>query len=309
MHENQLVYPALETEAEWSASRRRRAARRDEHYPYVNLTSMLASDVVLWNSDHNRRSFLDALPRFLRHFPDHREMASVALVAERSQVLPLGLDLRALGGARGAVQRRARRSGAPVVLWNHRWEHDKDPARFFAALRALSDRGPDFRLAVLGASFGAAPKVFEQARTAFADRIEHWGYADSRDAYARLLRACDIVVSTARHEFFGAAVAEATYCGCRPILPNALAYPELIPARYHDSVLYDGFDDLVDRLCRAIEAPEPDLCGELAAAMSRFDWQHMAPRYDELLLSLAEPGATARSARGDDRETRMESLT
>ena len=49
--------------------------------------------------------------------------------------------------------------------------------------------------------------------------------------YAALLWAADLVVSTAIHEFFGVAVVEAIYCGCRPVLPWRLSYPELIPGR------------------------------------------------------------------------------
>jgi glycosyltransferase involved in cell wall biosynthesis len=62
--------------------------------------------------------------------------------------------------------------------------------------------------------------------------VRHWGYAVDRAEYAHWLWQCDVVVSTARHEFFGLAVAEALACGCLPVLPEALAYPELIPAAW-----------------------------------------------------------------------------
>ena len=37
------------------------------------------------------------------------------------------------------------------------------------------------------------------------------------------------MLSTARHEFFGIAVAEALRAGCLPWLPARLSYPELLP--------------------------------------------------------------------------------
>jgi hypothetical protein len=70
-----------------------------------------------------------------------------------------------------------------------------------------------------------------------------------------------------------------------------LAYPELLPARYHATCLYDGFDDLVARLRWALTHPAEarDAVQGLDAAVARFDWQVMAPRYDASLSCLLQP--------------------
>ena len=63
----------------------------------------------------------------------------------------------------------------------------------------------------------------------YAERVLHYGYAESFADYAALLWRSDLVVSTSVHEFFGISMLEAIYCGCHPLLPNRLTYPELIP--------------------------------------------------------------------------------
>jgi hypothetical protein len=93
------------------------------------------------------------------------------------------------------------------------------------------------------------------------------------------------VVSTALHEFFGAAVIEACYCNCFPILPNRLSYPELIPEACHNDCLYDDFGGLLDRLRHAMLHAGEIRAFSLQAHMARLDWIVMAPRYDQLLVS------------------------
>ena len=297
MHENQLAYPSPEARPDWDASRRRRAARRDEHYPFLNLSSALCAHRVFWNSAHNRDSFLEALPGFLGCFPDYRELGAPAAVAARSEVLPLGLDLASLEQARAE-----RRSGPPRIVWNHRWEHDKDPAAFFRAVRALAEMDLEFELVVLGERFGREPPAFSAAREVLGSKILRWGYAESRAEYAAWLWQGDIVVSTALHEFFGAALCEAVACGCLPLAPRRLSYPELFPASLHGALLYDDETDLVRRLAALLRDPQVATAALEASptkraareAVWRFDWSRIAPRYDDRLADLA--GSAQRDA-------------
>lgn len=87
-----------------------------------------------------------------------------------------------------------------------------------------------------------------------------------------------MVVSTAAHEFFGLAVLEAARAGCRPLLPNRLAYPELFSAEY----LYQDDADLVPALKAACRAGRltPETALQLTAA---HDWRQLAPRYRQWL--------------------------
>lgn len=267
MHENQLTYPVAD------------GVPRDETYAMTNWLSVAAADRVVFNSEHHRRELLGALPSLLRRFPDHRHTANLASVEQRSEVLPVGVD-----GDRFALSRSE--AVPPVVLWNHRWEHDKDPAAFFAALDAVAAAGLDFRLAVAGESYTIVPPEFASARTRFAERIVHFGTATDAE-YPRVVADADVVVSTAAHEFFGVAVVEAISAGALPVLPERLSYPELVPDRL--PYLYDSEDQLVERLGWALTDHEGRRRAAARAARHarQFDWSVVAPRYDALLERVA----------------------
>jgi glycosyltransferase involved in cell wall biosynthesis len=274
-HENQLTYP-------WSPGDPDQALQRDLHYAFINYTTALAADAVLFNSRYHQDSFLGALPDFLNRFPDATEPETVRSISEKSRVLPLGLDLAKLERHRPADG--AGETGTPLILWNHRWEYDKDPETFFNALYQLADEGMDFSVAVLGESFGRAPAVFRQARERLGGRIMQWGYQESFASYAEWLWRADILPVSSRQEFFGASVVQALYCGCAPLLPDRLAYPEHVPTEAFDAVVYREGEQLVDRL-RTLIADSAE-GRRLGSFVSRYDWGNLAPVYDRFFEEL-----------------------
>ncbi|HYG67368.1 MAG TPA: DUF3524 domain-containing protein, partial [Anaeromyxobacteraceae bacterium] len=289
-HENQLTYPLRE------------GVDRDYTYAYVNYLSALAADRVVFNSQFHHDAFFEALPVLLGRFPDYTHLDTLRRLREKAGVLHLGLDLEGHDRhAPAAAAERARDAGPPVVLWNQRWEHDKNPEAFFRLMNRLDDAGVRFRLILAGQRFEEQPPAFEQAFRRYAERILHYGYAEDFAEYSRLLHRADIVVSTARHEFFGIAMLEAIYCGCHPLLPNRLTYPELIPARLHRPllhapVLYDDEEQLFEILrclLRGEDQPLPrSVLGDIPAHLA---WPQQVQRYDALFEAVAErtPGAVA----------------
>ena len=269
LHENQLTYPMPDE------------APPDHTYAMTNWLSMAAADRVVFNSEHHRRDLLGALPGFLRRFPDHRHSAFLDEVAARTEVVPVGIDTARFGGPRDERL-------PPTILWNHRWEYDKDPAAFFAALDAVAARGVEFRVALAGEAYHAVPPEFEAARRRLGDRVVHFGTAPD-EGYPDLLRTCDVVVSTARHEFFGVAVLEAVAAGALPLLPNRLSYPELLPPDAGAECLYDGGGDLVERLCRVLTDHEGRwaTAARLRQHATTFAWEVVGPRYDALFEHMA----------------------
>jgi len=266
MHENQLGYPLSPRD------------KVDLTYPMINWTSMAAADAVVFNSEYHRNQWFDAIPGFLRQFPDYQQHQLVTGVEERTSILPVGVDLQRLD----AVPRVSR----PVsrIVWNQRWEYDKGPAEFAAAIAALDDSGSEFELVLAGEQFPTDPEEYVQLRNRLGDRVGHYGWAEP-ERYVELLRSSDVVVSTAHHEFFGISVVEAIYAGAFPILPNRLVYPEQIPMGFHHRCLYEDDSDLINKMTWAIAHREEaaSIVAELKPAVASADWSVVAPRYDTTL--------------------------
>ncbi len=254
-HENQLLYPVRHT-AEW-----------DYQFALTNITSALAADACLFNTRYNLEGFIAEIPGFLREFPDHRPAGVAERIAAKSSVLAPPFDPAALDAAPVV------RGQKPRIVWPHRWEHDKDPDAFLAAVGALAAEGLDFEVAVAGQAFRETETLVAGAASALGERLVHLGEPASREEYARLLASADVAVSTARNEFFGLAMIEACYAGCTPLVPARLAYPELYPPRF----VYETDDALVARLrSLVLERPEPGAARNLAEP---FTFEALAVHY------------------------------
>jgi len=276
-HENQLTYP-------WSPNDSDPKRQRDAHYSFINYASALAADAVLFNSDYHRQSFLQELPIFLKSFPDHNEVETVKQIRTKSRTLSLGLDLKKFDEYCPRAQKEVAQT--PLILWNHRWEYDKNPDEFFQALYALQEQNIDFKVAVLGESYREIPKIFAEAKEKLADRIVHWGYVEKFSAYADWLWRADILPVTSIHDFFGVSVVQAIYCKCLPLLPKRLAYPEHVATDYHKCCFYDDFDDLVIRLKGACLNKKSLRREKLEALVGHYDWENMVRVYDDFLETL-----------------------
>jgi glycosyltransferase involved in cell wall biosynthesis len=293
-HENQLTYPLPQ------------GVERDLGYGFKNLTAAVAAQSVLFNSDYHRREFLRAAGELLRAMPDEIPLWAVEDVEAKARVLPVGCDLRRFDAhySRARTEAAAGRWGdgnaGPLIVWNQRWEYDKAPADLFSALYELRASGVGFRLAMAGPNQGTPTAEFLRAREELADHIVQWGKVKTVADYASLLWSSDVVVSTAVHEFFGVAVVEAIYCGCRPVLPRRLSYPEMVPGEAHGEVLY-GEGELAAALKRALARPGAWSEDWQRTWVARFDWATMRGRYDEEIWrcweSAAKVGGPNRRAR------------
>ena len=305
MHENQLTYPLPDDPT--TGAMRRQHGERDRHYAFINFTSMLAADRVLFNSRYHLDSWFGALPDFLRHFPEFNEFEAAGDLRAKSEVLPVGIDAGSLDRS-GDAEDDSRREGSspscsspdeasPLVLWNQRWEYDKNPGAFFDALFLVADEGIPFRVALCGERFSQHPEEFEMAIDRLGNRVEHVGFAEPSH-YARLLREATVTVSTAHHEFFGISILEAIHCHTFPVLPDRLSYPELLPQVGRESCLYSDSHGLVERLRWALlnaEEATRFATDELSPHVACYDWRILAPVYDGVLEAVAAGAASPRA--------------
>jgi glycosyltransferase involved in cell wall biosynthesis len=251
-HENQLTYPA-QTPREW-----------DHHFVFTNFTSALAADHVWWNSQFNQNEFIRNLPAFLQRMPDYQPLSEIDSIAPKSEIHYPPVDV-----PRDVA---VNQNDIPILCWAARWEFDKDPATFFEAIRLLREQGAIFRLSVIGESFRDSPKVFAEAESEFADIIQRWGYQPSRQAYLDTLTESDIFVSTAIHEFFGITAVESIACGCFPMLPERLAYPEVLQ-----------LTQCPERGCHFFDGSAQQLAAKLAELIRKHHHGNLWP-YDSQLI-------------------------
>ncbi len=268
-HENQFAYPLSDN-----------ALKHQQVGPqFVQIYSALAADMLCFNSDFNRQTFLLGCEALLKKMPDEVPPGLGDTLRLRSRVVPVGLTPV-------AVETVETQSNAHSLVWNHRWEYDKGPERLLAFVQALpADLALTFH--IVGQSFRSLPPAFAQLKALLNARgwLGQWGYVESKEAYLQLLAQSRYVISTSEHDFQGLAILEAVQCGCIPILPARMAYPEFFAREY----LYASKDGVAEEaqamvgkalaLFDAPETPVPDISSLVIDAVKP-DYQGL---WEELL--------------------------
>ena len=269
-HENQLSYP-------WSPEDKDIDLKRDLHYHYINYTSSLVSDYNFFNSKYHLNSFISSVKKYLKKMPDFNNFESIDLILEKSSSLYIGCELEKFND-----YKLNKNNNKPLILWNHRWEFDKNPKFFFKNLFKIKDEGIDFELAILGEKFKEYPEIFDKAKSKLSDNIVQFGYCDTFEEYAKWLWKADILPVTSNQDFFGISIVEAVYCNVIPILPKRLTYPELF--NFNENSDYFYFDDQMfyQKLKESIINYKKKTL-DLSGLVKQYDWKYMAPLYDKTL--------------------------
>lgn len=253
-HENQFAYPLSGQQS------------KSVDPQMVQLYGALATDKAVFNSSFNRDSFLDGVDTLLEKLPDAVPPGIRQRLESKCTICPVPIS---------PISTTTERDDK-LILWNHRWEYDKNPELFASAMIELANRGVNYKLALLGPRPEKPPEALTRLRRHCVVDI----VADGKlplDQYRETVAKAGIVISTTRHEFQGVALMEAVSAGACPLVPDALCYPE----QYGSVYRYPAGDQaaLVDRLeqwlTRGIP-PRPDV--------SQWYGENLVQKWRRLLL-------------------------
>lgn len=270
-HENQFAYPQQKPNSNLINAQ------------LTSVYSALVADKLVFNSAYNRDSFIAGATALFEKMPDGTPKGMLSNLASQSAVIPVPIADSAPVQTDPSVHKNPdsnKTPGSVDIVWNHRWEYDKQPEVFFQAMEKLRANGRRISLHVMGQSFRDVPECFTEFHQNHGDCVATWGF-QSLAQYQACLHNADIVVSAALHDFQGLGMLEAIAAGCTPVAPNRMAYPEYIP----DELLYAVSDDqateaetLYQKLVSVIDKlPHPCI------DTTRYQQQFVMPEYRDLI--------------------------
>jgi len=281
-HENQFVYPLGNPQ---------RSSNVEPQL--VPLYSALCADAIVFNSNYNRSTFLQGAKELLKKLPDQLSPELLERI-EKSEVISVPLEEYQLEHPMPATKNPKH---ILDVVWNHRWEYDKGPKLLLLLAQSILEQRLPIRLHVVGQQFRSSPGEFEEIAAllelhaqALAMDQGSFGFIENRESYVGLLRRCDVVLSTALHDFQGLAVQEACTLGCTPLVPDALVYPEYIDSEFLYS-FNEGEDNLTNcaGILRRLGGWQKMLAEDIAlprVTLDDFSQEVLRPRYAQLFERL-----------------------
>ena len=280
-HENQFAYPK---------TLRQTSSLEPK---IINLYTALCADRIVFNSQYNADSFLAGVTALLKKLPDHVPMSALDQLSSLSQVIPVPLYLNDID--------KFERAETFTLVWNHRWEYDKGVDRLLAFCEALIQCPIECHLHIVGEQFRQIPEALLKIKTLFSknDNDSHrvtlrsFGFIKDVSEYQKVLKQSHLVLSTAIHDFQGLAVMDGVINGCRPVVPDRLAYQEIFSDEYRYPSVLDAIEDealgMVQQVveCYKVWKKSPALlqCPEL----NKYCWTALIEDYRNLFDDCAAP--------------------
>lgn len=285
-HENQFAYPIGSSgrHGDKRSDSSSIAATVDLHFAYSQFQTATIADAVVFNSQHNRQTFLSGCETFLRRMPDTRYPSTVSMIAAKSHIVPPGFEPCFTSPATAIVDRDR---DTIAIGWVGRLESDRRFDRLIAVVDRLATHSTKFELILLGPRPNRMPQTWSAMLDRHADRVRIDGFVKSEPVYRNYLASMDIVISTTDHEFFGIAMCEAIHAGAIPVVPDGLAYDDYVP----DRLRIRRDDDFVRNMCdRILELRDShrrtQLRSRCQASISTLTRRSMVDRLDALLESV-----------------------
>lgn len=267
-HENQLTYPDQND-----------GNNKNAFFGFHNISTAICADSVFFNSEFHKQDFICAIKKFSKKIPDKVPDTDIENIQAKSKVLGVGIDTEQF-----LKLEQTHPNERPLVLWNHRWEFDKNPEVFFNALIGLSKKGVEFDLAMLGHAPKKLPEIFNIAKLALEKHTVAWGAVDSFEEYAKWLWRADVLPVTSNHDFFGISVLEAALCKTKLLLPKRNAYPDHFPVNKFPELYYNSDDELplkLEGILNTIkEQKQDDELKECQSIAKSFDWENVIKEFD-----------------------------
>ncbi|XP_059022755.1 glycosyltransferase-like domain-containing protein 1 isoform X5 [Mustela lutreola] len=275
-HENQLVYPV------------KKYQERDFQYGYNQILSCLVADVVVFNSVFNMESFLTSIGKFMKLIPDHRPKDLESIIRPKCQVLyfPIRfpdvnrfmpkhktahlqkiLSLKGNGGTTPsmALPFQQEQKSSEILLKNSDSEFRPGNVAPQENLGSSLTQESDWRMCNL--SDNSSSHRQENAQNVTFDPRDILGGTDDPQ------RPLHIVWP---HRWL-----EAVYCGCYPLCPKDLVYPEIFPAEY----LYSTPEQLSKRLQNFCKRPDIVRKHLYKGEMTPFSWAALHGKFRSLLTT------------------------
>lgn len=203
----------------------------------VNLSTAQAAAEVWFNSAYHKQTFLIRARALVDRHPELKTSDPMDSIAAKSRLMPTPIDLGIVEEvqAAGPVQREPRTMFVDI--------RDGNIALLNGAVFRLRQRSVPFKLLVVGTSKSLDARI---PRTAIPE-LNDW-------EQVKAMLSAGLVISIRPEAASDYMVMRALLAGCRPILPDAGCYPEILPAELHGETLYDpsAGEMLADRVAAVL---------------------------------------------------------
>ncbi|XP_077009814.1 tRNA-queuosine alpha-mannosyltransferase isoform X3 [Tamandua tetradactyla] len=281
-HENQLIYPV------------KKCQERDFQYGYNQILSCLVADVVVFNSMFNMESFLTSIGKFMKLIPDHRPKDLESIIRPKCQVIyfpirfpdvsrfmpkhktthfkkMLGLKENESATPSRALPLYQEQRGAESLCKNFNLESGPRNAHSGVDTAQEGSLGSSLmQMSDLNKSNSSDNSSSHHEENKCNLTLNLYDSLDGGDDQQRPL-----------HIVWPHRWLEAVYCGCYPLCPKDLVYPEIFPAEY----LYSTPEQLSKRLQNFCKRPDIIRKHLYKGEMAPFSWAALHGKFRSLLTT------------------------